>query len=458
MTVLGALTRANLEFPATPLTSTTLAEWLGGAKVDAGVAVNEKTVYGLPAYFRGVVVTAGTLAALPLKVYVDGTRQQVRQKTVIDRPNPRQTPFEYRFTTFANAITWGNGFAFKVRDGADIVRETWPIHPSRVSVHEVDVTPGNPEGKLFEVSFPDGSMGRFTSWDIFHLPYLSLDGVSGVRPIELFRQSLGTAIAGEKTTARLFGNGNMIAGVLATDQPLTSEQANNLKARWKAKVSGPQNAGDVAVLDRGTQFVPVSLPPGDAQLLESRKFSTTEIARMVGVPPHLIMDLEKSTSWGTGIEQQALGWVKFGLQSWVSSWEQRTSWELLPGGWDGPWYAEVSLDGLLRGDSKTRAEFYRIMVGAGLMKPTQVQELENWEPDPTVDFYTVPKNMELIRPGDQGDTDQRLGVLDLTTAMQKIYLAAVNGVITPDEARQILNRAGADLPAFPEGTSDAEDA
>lgn len=405
MSVLGALVRSSLESPELPLTSTALADWLGGgSRSDAGVSVSEKRVYGLPAYYRAVAIAAGTLAALPVKVYRNGTRERVRQRTVLDHPNLRQTPFEYRFTKFANAITWGNGFSLKIRDGADIVRETWPIHPSRVRVREAPVSALVRDGKLFDVTFPDGQTVTLTSWDVFHLPYLSLDGVSGVRPIELFRQSLGTAIAADDVAARFYGNGTLVSGVLSTDQPLKDTQADRMKARWKSMLAGPQNAGDIVVLDRGTKFERISLPPGDAQLLESRKWSVTEIARMVGVPPHFIGDVERSTSWGTGIEQQALGWVKFGAQSWVSLWEQRATRELLPGGWtSGSWYAEASLEGLLRGDSKARADFYRVMVGIGALKLTQVQELENLEPDPLVDFYTIPKNMQVVR--DKEDTE-----------------------------------------------------
>lgn len=434
--MLGALVRGSLESPNTPLSSAHLADWAGGARSDAGVAVTEKRVYGLPAYYRAVAITAGTLAGLPLKVYRNGTRKRVTGRTVLDNPNPRQTPFEFWFTEFANGLTWGNACALKIRDRGGVVREAWPIHPSRVRFVEVPATRAVPDGKLFDVTFPDGQQGTFTSQDIWHLPYLSLDGVSGIRPIELFRQALGTAIAAEDTAARFYGSGTMISGALTTDQPLKPDQAARLKARWKALLSGPKNAGDIVVLDRGTKFERVALPPGDAQLLESRRWSVTEIARMVGVPPHVIGDVERSTSWGSGIEQQALGWVKFGLQSWVSLWEQRVTRELLPGGWTSTsWYAEASLEGLLRGDSKARADFYRIMTGIGAMKLTKVQELENWEPDDAVDFYTVPKNMDVLRPGG-GEDD--LEPLERATLLQRVYLATEGKtVVTQAEAREL---------------------
>lgn len=400
MTIGGALLRGSLEDTNTPLTSTALLDWAGGWRSDAGVRVNESRVYGLPAYYRAVAVTAGTMAGLPVKVYRNGTRQVIRQRTVLDHPNPRQTPFEHRFTTYANALTWGNAFSFKIRDAADLVVETWPIHPSRVVVEEVQPTDRIPDGKLFQVTFFDGSWGVFTSWDVFHLPYMSLDGVSGIRPLELFRQRLGVSIAAEDTAANFYGNQATLSGILTTDQPLDDINAQALKRRWKALVSGPYRAGEIAVMDRGAKFERVALPPGDAQLIESQKLSVTEIARMIGTPPHLVMDVERSTSWGTGIEQQALGWVKFTLASWITLSEQRYTRELLPGGWtNGSWYAESILEGLLRGDSKARAEFYRVLVSIGAMSPAEVRDKENLEPIPGLDFYFIPKNMQVVDTG-----------------------------------------------------------
>jgi HK97 family phage portal protein len=399
VSVLGSFLRDHfsIEDPGLPLTSTVLADWLGGERSDAGVRVTEKRVYGIPAYYRGVAITAGTLAGLPVKVYVDGTSEQVRQKTVLDNPNPRQTPFEFRFTLFANGISWGNAFAFKVRDGADIVRETWSIHPSRVRVYETEPSERDPAGKLFEVTFPSGEQGRYSGWDIFHLPYLSPDGVAGLRPLHVMRQALGIAIAAEDSAAALYGNGSMLSGILTTDQELDNDAVTALKRRWKALVGGPRRAGEIGVLDRGAKFEAVALPPGDAQLLESRRFSLGETARIIGIPPHLIGDVERSTSWGTGIEQQVLGWVKFSLSNWILGWEQRATRELLPGGWsNGTWFAKSILEGLLRGDSKARAEFYRVLASLGAISPAFVRDKEDLEPVEGLDFYTIPRNQQIV--------------------------------------------------------------
>jgi HK97 family phage portal protein len=398
VTVLGRLLRSSLENAELPLTSTALADWLGGARSKAGVAVSEPRVYGLPAYYRGVAIKAGTLGCLPIKVYRKGTRERVRTETVLDSPNPRDTPLEFWMTMYANGIAWGNAFGRKLRDGSDQVIEVWPIHPSRVRVEAVAPTPDNPEGKRFLVRDQvTGQVKEYTSWDIFHLPYMTVGGVEGMRPLSMFRQSLGIAIAGDDSAASFYGNGSRISGILTTDQKLEENSATRLKKAWKEKVSGPDNAGEIAVLDKGAKFQPVMIPPADAQLLQSRQWAVSEIGRMIGILPHLVGDVDKTSSWGTGVEQQTLGWVKYDLQSWISAAEQRITRELLPGGWSsGIWYAEIAVEGLLRGDSAARAAFYHAAITDGWMNRNEVRPLENLEPAEGLDEFIVPSNMTLI--------------------------------------------------------------
>lgn len=392
MTLLGGLTR-SVEDPTRPLTDASLAEWLVGPKSDSGVAVNEQRVMGLPAYFRAVSLTAGTLAGLPCKAYRDGTRTRIARPTVLDKkPNPRQTSVEYKTTEFFHAVAWGNAFSRKVRDGSGLVREVWPIHPSSVRVELVAPTAADPAGKLFLVRSLTGAEERLTSRDVMHLPMVSSDGSVGIRPLEVFRQSLGIAIAGDDSTAKFINNGSRLSGILTTDQRMEDTIATRLKRRWKEATSGVANTGEIAVLGSGAKFQPISIPPADAQMLEGRQWSVSEIARMVGTPPHMIGDVSNSTSWGTGIEQQVLGWVKFTLQLFITSCEQRWTDELLMPGE----YYEHSLEGLLRGDSAARAAFHHSAIIDGWRTRNEVRELENLEPADGLDEFIVPSNMTLI--------------------------------------------------------------
>jgi HK97 family phage portal protein len=210
--------------------------------------------------------------------------------------------------------------------------------------------------------------------------------------VSLAAQGIGLAQAAEKGAAKLFGRGNLMGGILTTEQELTPEQAAALKSRWGSMVGGIENAQEVAVLDAGASFAPVTMPLKDSQFLESREFQNTEIARMFGVPLFLLMETAKSTSWGTGLEQQAQGWVTFDLgPTWLSPTEQRISKELLP---DGQ-YAHYALQGLLRGDSSSRGTFYRAMRDTGVMSANDIRYLEELPPipGPEGDTYLQPTYM-----------------------------------------------------------------
>lgn len=396
MTLLRAL-RSSPEDPTVPLSDANLVNWLRGSKSDAGVAVSEQRVLGLPTYYRALTLTAGALGTLPVKVYKKGTREQVARQTVLDRPNPRQTSKEWRITTFLHFIAWGNAFSRKVRDGSGLVREVWTIHPGNVRVEAIDPSGENPAGKLFLISLPKtGQELRLTPRDVLHLPYMSMDGMSGIRPLEVFRQSLGIAIAGDDATARFIANGSRLSGILSVKEQLKEESAaTRLKARWKEATGGVPNSGEIAVLDNGAKFTPVSIPPADAQMLQGRQWSVDEIGRMIGTPPHLVGNVSNSTSWGSGIEQQVLGWLKFTLQTPVSVSEDRWTDELLA----PSEYAEHSVEGLLRGDSAARAAFYHSMITDGWGNRAEAREYENREPAPPeagLDDFIVPSNMTLI--------------------------------------------------------------
>jgi HK97 family phage portal protein len=389
MTIAGALSR-SIESPNQPLTSTSLAAWLAGGKTKAGTLASEQRVLGLPAYYRAMAIRSGVEAALPLKVYKRGTRQRVLQRTVLDRPNPAQTAFAFRQTMRMASIGWGNAYARKVRNGADVVVELWPMHTSRVRVEAVDITAANPQGKLFLVRDRHGVEHRWTSWEVFHLPFMSPDGITGVSALQAFRESLGTAIAAEDAAGSFFANGSRLAGVLQSKKQLNETSATRLKQRWRDLTSGADRAGDVAVLDNETEFKPIAIPPQDAQLLSSRQWAVTEIARMVGVMPHMIGDTERSTSWGTGIEAQFIGWVQTMVYPELRGEELLITDEILPGGVNGSWFAEFDLNGLLRGDSQARSAFYHQMRMDGVFSQNDILALENREPVDGGDDYLLP--------------------------------------------------------------------
>lgn len=402
MTILGALRggqpRAGLENPAVPLTSTTLLDWIGGPKSSSGVSVTEEKSLGMPAVWRAVVMIAGTCAALPLHAYRREDDLRVMNISgglarLLDSPHPDMTPFELWETLYAHVALWGNGYARKLRNQVGVVSELWPLHPSRVQVGRA-----SDGSKWYQV---DGNAENpLTDTEILHIPGFGYDGVVGCSPIRAARQGIGLALAAEEYGARLFGSGSLASGILQTEQRLPDGHADKLKAAWKAKVAGLDKAHEIAVLDMGMKFQQLTIAPEDAQFIESRRFQISEIARMFGVPPHMLMDTTGSTSWGSGIEQQTIGFTVFTLRpSWLTRFEQRITTLSRPANE----YARYSLEGLLRGDSQQRSEFYRKLWEIGVLSTNDIRRLEDLPPVEGGDVRYRPLNMGELGAPDQTD-------------------------------------------------------
>jgi HK97 family phage portal protein len=387
--------RATIENPAVPLTSATLVDWLSGGRSSAGVRVSETSSLGMPAVWRAVNLIAGTAASLPLHAYRQGDGEPpVRQNTgqaaeLLRAPHPDMPPFELWETVYSHMLLWGNAYLWIGRDRLGRIVELWPIHPSRVRVGRTS----DMGEKVYSV---DGGQQTHDDRTILHLPAFGYDGVCGVSPIRVARQGIGLALAAEEYGARLFGNGSLASGILQTDQRLTSEQADTIKARWMAKQAGIKHAHEPIVLDSGAKFQQLTIPPEDAQFLESRSFQISEVARMFGVPPHMLMDTDKSTSWGTGIEQQSIGFVVYTLRPWLTRVEQRLTRLLNP----QAVYAKYSVEGLLRGDSASRLAFYKGMWEIGAFNTDEIRDLEERGPVEGGDVRYRPLNM-----GELGSTD-----------------------------------------------------
>jgi len=381
-----------LENPSRPLTDASLVELFGGAPGDAGVPVTETGSLNMSAVYRAVSVISGLGGALPLHVYQQGTRE-LAFSPLLDNPHPDLTSYEFWRLSYVHRFLWGNFYAQKVRDGAGRITWLYPLDPARVYVGKARPIPENPSGKVFEVVEENGNRVTLTPRDVFHIPGLGYDGVCGLSVVRLAAQGIGMALAAEKYGARLFGSGNLLSGLLKTAQRLTKDQAEALQARWRAKMSGINSSHEVAVLDSGAEFQSLTMPNDEAQLLESRDFQVSEIARYSGVPPFLLMQTEKSTSWGTGLEQQARGFINFDLHpGWLAPTEQRVTKELLR---ETRKYAKYKVEGLLRGDSIARAELYTALRNLGVLNADEIRELEDLPPiaDGTGQLYLQPMNM-----------------------------------------------------------------
>lgn len=288
--------RSTLENPSYPLTSSALIDFTRGPTSDAGVHVTPERSLHMAAVWRAVNVLSGVLASTPLGIYAAGTLSE-QTSNLLNNPHPDMTVFELWRWSYVSRLLWGNAYFQKVRTGAGQLSSLYPIAPSLVRVARVPMTAANPQGKLFQVT-TDGVARPYTAYDIFHVPGFGYDGVCGVSPIRMATQAVGMGLAAEEYGARFFGNGSLMSGVLQTEQRLDQVQADALQSRWQAKVAGLRNSHQVAILDSGAKFTSMTVPNSDAQFLESRDFQVGEIERFFGVPPFLMFDTDKVSSWG----------------------------------------------------------------------------------------------------------------------------------------------------------------
>ncbi len=399
MSLFGIFERRNIENPTFPLTSQYLADWLGGGSMGpAGVAVTPKSALTMSAVYRSVALISGVSAALPLHAYKPATRDKVNHRLLAD-PHVEMTAFEFWRLTYVHRCMWGNFYAQKVKDNAGRVVWLNPLMPDDVQVGRVKKTRDNPSGKIFAITV-DGQQRPYTTEDIFHIPGFGYDGQTGASPIRLAANGIGLGLAAEEYGAKLFGSGALMAGVLQTEQRLEQEQAEALQNRWQSKMQGLRNAHKTAVLDSGAKWQSITMPNTDAQFLESRAFQAGEVGRFFGVPPFLMGLTEKSTSWGTGLEQQAQGWVTFDLHpQWLAPTEQRVAKYITPG-----LDAKYTVQALLRGDSAARAAFYRVMREVGAFSANDIRDLEDQPPIENGDTYLQPTNLAPL--GSQPDPNK----------------------------------------------------
>lgn len=361
--------------PSFSLGDPALAAYLGlGGRTDAGVAVNETSAMALSAVWRCVSLIAGAIAQLPLKSYRRGTDdERSRVVSFLDDPGgPRLSPCEFKELVMVHLLLHGNAYLLHEFNQAGAISALWPLHPSLVSVEpDLDV------GKTFRVDVPGRPQKILMPFELTHIMGMTLDGVRGLSPLETQRQAIGTGLAGDKSAARHFSSGMLLSGVVSSDETLTEKQAEAIKAGLKAKLAGTDNAGDIAVVNASLKFSPWAMSAVDAQFLESRHYQVEEIARVYGVPPHLLAQTEKQTSWGTGVEEQNRGLARFTLKPWTTRIEERLS-RLLP----SPRFCEFDFTGFLEPAPEQEIPLLIDQVAAGLLTVDEARKIRNMPPLP----------------------------------------------------------------------------
>lgn len=329
-------------------------------------------------------------ASLPLDVYQtkDNQRSKVPgthplAKLLRFRPNNFMTALEFREAMTMQLCAYGNAYAHVERNSVGDVISMVPLMSANMEVRLSE------NGKTIIYRYQrDTEYANFSQKEIFHLKGFGFNGLTGLSPLAFSAKSAGVAIAMEDNQREFFANGAKSPQILMTDgKVLTKEQRGQLEENFKEIAGGPVKKR-LWILESGFTTQAIGVSPQDSEILAARKFQVAELARFYGVPPHLVGDVEKTTSWGSGIEQQNLGFLQYTLKPYLDRWEYSIERWLVKESEQGTIHAEHNLDGLLRGDSTSRASFMQIMVNTGIRTVNEVRRLDNLPPLPGGDVAT----------------------------------------------------------------------
>jgi HK97 family phage portal protein len=350
----------------------------------SGASVTEESALTFSAYWNAVDIIASSVASLPRITYrrlsdVDTERATAHPayRVLHDAPNPRMTPFVFWQTFVGHILTWGNGYAEIEFDRALRPIALWPIAPR-------DIAPKVVRGKLVYLF---RGRDEIPASDIFHVPGLGFDGLIGYSVVGMARKSIGLALATEQFGASFFGQGAWPGVVAETDQVLKDPAVRDrIRDSWNALHQGPDKAHRLAVLEGGLKLNKLTIPPDDAQFLETRQLQIEEIARWLNIPPHKLK-LKVGERPGGNLESSQIEFLTDCLRPWLIRVEQEANRKLM----SPPNYCEHLVDAILRADSATRRDSYKAYFEMGVLDAEQIAKLENLpKPKPRPDLAPAP--------------------------------------------------------------------
>lgn len=382
-----------------------LAEWFGGAANTAsGIYVTPDVAMRESAVYACVRVLSESVAQLPLEVYrrrKGGGKDRATDHPLYDllhtRPNYINTSFEFREMIMAFTLLRGNGVALIVPNGGAGVGSLEVLNPDRLTIAK------DAKGRrVYQYTTDSGKAETYLQDMVFHLSGMSLDGISGLSPVAYHRETVGASLAIKEFGARLFANGTHLGTVIEHPAKLSQKAKETLYDDLKKNWAGVVNANKGIILEEGMKVAKLGMTAEDAQYLDSRKFSRSEIAGIFRVPPHMIGDLEKATF--SNIEQQAIEFVTSSLMPWLVRFEQAILRDLITEkDRRKGYFAEFNAMGLLRGDAAARAAYYKSRFEVGSITPNQIRGLENENPEDGGDTSFVPLNMIPINQAGRPD-------------------------------------------------------
>lgn len=429
-----------------------------GNHTPSGIAVDENAAMRLSAVFAATRVISETIASLPLHLM-----EQVGERTsrmaldhplypLLNRaPNSEQDSMTWFDQQIPNQVNQGTAFAEiqRRRGRGGSVGEVvglWPIHPSRIPPQNIrrngqsykQIQVGDPGEIVFYVKNDDGTEYPVRRQNMLCVPgVLTQNGITGRSVIEWGAHAMGVALATERHVAAYFRNGTVSNIAMKSPRKLNEETANRLRNQWQNVYGGADNKFKALVLEDGMEIQQLSIDARQAQLLESRNFSVSDIARWYRLPPHLLADLSRSTF--SNIEAENLSFVIHSMMPWIVRWERALNNQLLTPEEQDQYYFRFEVKSLLRGDMAARSDFYTKLFNLGAMSPNDIRNEEDLNPIDDGDVYLVPLNMTTVEnagkvqesapmPTESDENDDETGQIVPSDARNTLVLATKEAV------------------------------
>ncbi len=399
--------RARVENPRVPLSSPNVLASLGLEHTSSsGINVTHDKAMGITAFWAGVRLISQIIAGLPCEVYEKkGKSSKVADdhpvhKLLYTRPNPMMPPFIFKEIRTAHCLTWGNSYAEIEYDKGNRPIGLWPLLPDRTEPEIVD-------GQKKYWTIVDGTKIWLNADRVLHVPGLGFDGIKGYNVIKVHRDSLGLTIASNEYGAGFFGNSGRPSGILKHPGQPDTDERKEFREEWNQMHTGLTRQQRTAVLWGNMEWQAISVPPEEAQFLQTREMQIEEVARILNINPILLQHYTKSTTWGSGIAQFLTSFAKFTISPWLEREEDVLDWDLFSESERGRFFAKYNINALLRGDPETQAKVLEIKRRNGVINGDEWRELDEENPLPNGQGkeYFMPLNMAPISQMMERDPD-----------------------------------------------------
>jgi HK97 family phage portal protein len=364
------------------------------------------------AVFACIRVLGETFASAPAKLYrkVGDSERETRNDLAIydimhNTPNEEMAPFNFKEMCMVALNTGGNAVCERLVDRGGNLVGLYPYQWPQVRIER------NTETKKLVYKISNGKnikpAKELSREQVFHVPGMSMDGIIGMSPIEYAASAIRLGRNYEEFGNQMFRNAAVPSGAFSTAGTLNDASFQRLKKELKDNYTGMRNTGIPLLLEGGLTFTPFTIKPTDAQLIESKKFQTEDIARIYRVPLHLIQNLDRATN--NNIEHQSLEFVMYTMLPWFKRWEENINMQLLTQRERlAGYYMEFDLRGLLRGDTLSRSRAYAVGRQWGWLSVNDIRKLENLPPITNGDIYLEPENMREAGTGARRDNVDNL--------------------------------------------------